>query len=308
MVPLGSQVTEQLNQLGISPELLQSKLDQLQRTPLQALTNLSAAYAQAAWAPGAGTAATKFGPEINDARVGLAPPWSNLDPMDALGTRARFIFKTYHRNRVPAHASAGGLEGLMGRTRNGAMMVRRLHRDPVLRQAFERSTALDVVRDGRTDGTVSVAAMSASARTGTTGPVPATLNDFLASMDTAILDYAKTLGVYSSTQPEVFFGEGRDLEMIPGLNEGKGGQFGESPSTSGVFGYGSGGAVTGSGGPFGAGGAPAPENGDQADGIDTRILQLKRMMDKRSQMYDLVRSVFDKYDESARTAISNMRA
>ncbi len=299
MVPLGSQVTEQLNKLGVSPELLQSNLDQLRRAPLPALSNLSAAYAQAAWAPGAGTVATKFGPEVNDARVGLAPPWSNLEPTQALGSRARYIFKTYHRDRVPMHPTAKSLDGMVGQSRNGALMVRRLHRDPVLRQAFEHTTALNVVRDGRMDGTVSVAAMTGYRPTGPSAPVPTTLNDFLAAMDTAILDYSKTLGVYSSSQPEVFFGEGKDLDMV-----GKGGQLGSSPSTSGVFGLtggtGSAGAVTGS--------LPPPENGDQALGIDTRIMQLKRMMDKRSQMYDLVRSVFDKYNEAAKTAINNMRA
>ena len=41
---------------------------------------------------------------------------------------------------------------------------------------------------------------------------------------------------------------------------------------------------------------------------DQQVLNIKRMMDKRNQMYDLIKSVFDKHNESAKTAIGNMRA
>ena len=302
MVPLGNQVTDQLHQLGISPEIIEARLGRLQRAPVNALSHLSAAYAQAA----AGSSATQFGTDISDDRVGMAPAWSNLAPSEALQSRARYVFKTYHRPRVLRHPTATGMPGLEGRQRQGTMMVRRLHRDPVLRQAFERATALEVVRDGRMDGTVSVAAMTStggSTAASTAGYVPTTMYDFLGAMDTAILEQAQKLGVYASSDPEVFFGEGRDLDLF-----GKGSQYGvPSPSTTGVFGFGSG--ATGLGGTGLDGTGPqTPEGGDQSMGLDTRVMQLKRMMDKRSQMYDIVRTVFDKSNEAARTAINNLKA
>ena len=296
MVPLGNQVTEQLNQLGISPELLQSRLGRLERAPINALSHLSAAYAQAALSTGG----DKFAAEVQDGRVGMAPAWSNLSPHEAMQTRARFVHKTYHRVRVPRHASAGNMSALTGRHQRGALMVRRLHRDPVMRQAFERSTSLQVVRDGRMDGRVSVAAMQAGQGqpSGPSGGIPNNLFGFLTAMETAVLEQAQKLGVYSSTDPEVFFGEGRDLDLY-----GKGSHYGvSSPSTTGVFGF-SNSANIGT-----ASGNVAPPTGDQSAGLDTQVMQLKRSMDKMMQMYDLVRTVFDKYNESAKTSIGNMRA
>jgi len=41
---------------------------------------------------------------------------------------------------------------------------------------------------------------------------------------------------------------------------------------------------------------------------DEQTLVIKRMMDKRHQMYDLFKNVLDKHNESARTAINIMRA
>ena len=296
MVPLGSQVTEQLNKLGISPEVLQDRLGRLQQAPVGALSNLSAAYLQASWRPGA----DKFGTDVADERVGIAPAWSNPTPDETLQQRARYVYRTYHRDRVRAHPTARNMSGLTGRRRQGALMVRRLHRDPVLRQSFERSSALQVVRDGRMDGTVSVAAMS-SGRSAT--PLyPGNTNNlygFLGAMDAAIVEYSKTLGVYSSSNPEAFFGEGRDLDLY-----GKGSQYGvPSPSTTGVFGM-----TTPGSSPVASSPTPAPVNGDQSPGLDTQVMHLKRMMDKRSQMYEIVRTVFDKYNESARTSINNLKA
>lgn len=292
MVPLGSQVTEQLNQLGIAPELLQARLGQLEGAPVNALSHLSAAYAEAAWS----TRADKFRSEVNDARVGMAPAWSNPPPREMMQTRARYIYRTYHRDLVPRHASAAAMTGLTGRNRTGTMMVRRLHRDPVLRASVERATALNIVRDGRMDGRVSVSAMTTGAQSAGLPGLPgasSNLYGFLGAMDAAIIEKSKKLGVYSSSDPEVFFGEGRDLDLF-----GKGSQYGvPSPSRTGVFGF-----TTNDGRPI------APPTGDQSMGLDTQVMELKRMMDKRSQMYDIVRTIFDKYNESARTSINNMKA
>ncbi|MEL7371666.1 MAG: hypothetical protein AAFN74_22270 [Myxococcota bacterium] len=295
MVPLGSQVTEQLNKLGIAPELLQSRLSGLQKAPVDALSNLSAAYAQTA----STSSVSKFGPDVSDNRVGMSPAWSNPPPKEAMRERARYIYRTYHRDQVPLHASARDMSGLVGRQRRGAMMVRKLHRDPATRRSFEHATALQVVRDGRMDGRVSVSAMTAPSQSSSSSRIPNNLFGMLSAMDTEILNYAKELGVYSSSAPEAFMGDGRSLDMLTG---GAGNQFGvPSPSTSGVFG------MTGVGGTS-SGPNPAPVNGDQSQGLDTRILQLRRMMDKKSQMIDIVRTTFDKGNEAAKTAIGNMRA
>ena len=290
MIPLGSQVTEQLNKLGVSPELLQDRIGQLHQAPINALSHLSAAYAQAA-----SKSTSKYSADVNDARVGIAPAWSNPAPMEAMSDRARFIVQNYFRERVPLHPSARKLDDLkQGRRRRGAAMVRRLHRDPAMRKSFEHSTALEVVKDGRLDGTVTVSAMTAGRSATPLSPgLTGNLYSFLGAMDTAVLDYAKQLGVYSSSSPDAFFGSGETLDLY-----GKGSQYGvSSPSTTGVFGMSGPGTVGGT-----------PTTGDQSSGLDTKIMQLQRMMTKRTEMYDAVRTVFDKYNESARTSINNMKA
>ncbi len=40
---------------------------------------------------------------------------------------------------------------------------------------------------------------------------------------------------------------------------------------------------------------------------DEQTIVIKRMMDKRNQMYDLLKNVLDKHSESANTAIDSMR-
>jgi hypothetical protein len=67
----------------------------------------------------------------------------------------------------------------------------------------------------------------------------------------------------------------------------------------------------GKGGKFGMGGATGPFGG--ADGgqgsspsIDVETMKLKRMIDKRSQMFDMLRQIIDKYNETAKGIIQSI--
>ncbi len=63
-----------------------------------------------------------------------------------------------------------------------------------------------------------------------------------------------------------------------------------------------------SGRPLGLGAAeslPAAAAGDGS--VDEGTLRLKRLMDKREQMYDIYNKMYDKYNQAARTAVDAIR-
>ncbi len=75
------------------------------------------------------------------------------------------------------------------------------------------------------------------------------------------------------------------------------GQTGQTGGTGGK-GKGGGGLVGGQGGPDGNQSSPS---------IDVETMKLKRMIDKRSQMFDMLRQIIDKYNQTAKGIIDSMR-
>ncbi len=90
-------------------------------------------------------------------------------------------------------------------------------------------------------------------------------------------------------------------------NEAPGGMFG------GLFGNMFGGGLFGNmfGGGAGAGaGVPgiggSTGGGNDAPSIDVETMKLKRMIDKRSQMFDMLRQIIDKYNQTAKSMIDSI--
>ena len=55
-------------------------------------------------------------------------------------------------------------------------------------------------------------------------------------------------------------------------------------------------------GPFGQ----LSGSGNQSPSIDVETMKLKRLIDKRSQMFDMLRQIIDKYNETAKNMIQSM--
>ncbi|MBI2376422.1 MAG: hypothetical protein HYV07_20675 [Deltaproteobacteria bacterium] len=64
------------------------------------------------------------------------------------------------------------------------------------------------------------------------------------------------------------------------------------------------GNIKGGGGEGGAGGAGG--KGDSAPSIDVETLKLQRMVTKRQQMFDMLKAIIDKYNETAKGVIQSM--
>ena len=62
----------------------------------------------------------------------------------------------------------------------------------------------------------------------------------------------------------------------------------------------------GGGGVPGAGTSGSGAGGDSSPSIDVETMKLKRLIDKRSQMFDMLRQIIDKYNETAKNIIQSI--
>ena len=287
MVALGNRVSEQLARLGIPAEQVGAQLGSLSPAKLAALSSdLNVAFGAQA------LATNKFAGDVQDSRWNIASALSNPTPRESLRDRGVFARGTYYQARTPRHPSARSpFEGLLGKyTKTGTIMARKLHMDAAARQSFEKQSALTVVRDGRADGAVSVSAMTSSGPA-SSGGTPQSFWDMFNAMDQAVLAEAARLGSAASAGAELY---------------GSTGGVGSSGAPSGYLG----GLSSGQDAYFGSSSTylNGTSDSDSQGSTDEQVLVVKRMMDKRNQMYDLFKSVLDKHNESAKTAIGNMRA
>lgn len=292
MVALGNRVSEQLSRLGIPAEMMGAQLGNLSPAKLAALSNdLRVSFGAAA------LAGNKFMGETQDARWNIAPALYNPTPKESARDRGAYIRPSYYRARAPRHETARDpFPGLLNKyTKRGVIMSRMLHRDPVAKKAFERQAGLQIIPDGRTDGAVSVAvsAMNAGGSSGVPsgGGVPASFWDLFMQMDQSVMAEAARLGNIATAGADIY----GTTAYATGGNPG------------GYYGGMGGSGAGGTDGYFASGGfSPTGEN--SVGSTDEQVLVIKRMMDKRNQMYDLFKNVLDKHNESAKTAIGNMRA
>lgn len=282
---LGQNVSEQLNNLGIPQEVMVGRLARLDRSSLARLSRLNNGFTAVA---GPAVRTNKFTRKVDDARVDIPKAWSNPTPSQSRRVRGSFAAPTYYIGQpLTQHESANNPFPALfdpGR-RLGAMMAIRLQNDPIMRQAFERGSQLMYVDDGRTDGAVSVSAMTAAPHAATPGGSPQNMFDIFMAMDEAIMREAASIGLGVSGAADLIFGGNPDS-----------GGYGSLAGAEGIIRRG---MVTASSA------EPEPTN-DQS--VDLMTFRLKRLMDKRQQAYDLYRSVFDKNNEAAKTSINNMRA
>lgn len=278
---LGSNATEQLNKLGIPQDVVVGQMQKLDRSSLARLSRLGNGFGR--MAIGESVRVNKFSRQVKDARQDVPKAWANPSPSQVLKTRGPFVEGTYYQERPEIHPSANDpMPALFNRhRRHGAVMVQRLLGDDITLKAFERATQLEVVNDGRRDGAVSVSAMTGNAAASSGyGVPPQTMFDVLMQMDEAIMKEAASLGLGVTGASDWLF-SGDTVGSSNGSSS-----YGMNDNTA-----------TGS-----------QASDDNASSVDLMTFELKRLMDKKTQAYDLVRSVFDKHNEAAKQAINNMKA
>lgn len=291
MVALGNRVSEQLSRLGVPAELVGAQLGNLSPAKLAALGNdLQVAFGQAA------LVGNKFLGDTQDARWNIPQAFVNPTPRESARDRGVYVRRAYFRQRVARHPSARDpFPALLDKySKQGVVMSRFLSRDPVARKRFEKQAALTVVPDGRADGAVSVHAMTSGGdrAAASSGGVPQSFWDMFMQMDQAVMAEATRIGNTATAGADIYGSSGSAAATAAA---GPAGYFG------GMGGIGE--------GYFSSGSTSLTARGEDGSpgSTDEQVLVLKRMMDKRNQMYDLFKSVLDKHNESAKTAINNMR-
>lgn len=290
MMQLGDAVQARLNQLGISPEAL-AQLGGVSEQRLAALSERIDINFETA-DPLSGN---KYSGTVQDGRWNIGKPMGVLDPQASKQERGAYASGTYYEARPSGHPSAEDLFSALldPETQAGAMFARGLQTNDQLRQRFEHQAALHVVPDGRADGMVSVSALTAPSGSGglTGGGSSQTFFDLLNQMDQAIMEEASRLGGMMTAGSDMY------------------GWTRASQPSQGVSGFSADGPFSGGDSYFGGGTPPVgSEATDSAQGVDEMTLEIKRLMDKRNQMYDITKSVFDKYNDAAKVAIQNMKA
>lgn len=319
MVEVGRKVGDLLGQLGSSAEVLEKSLGSLSKTSLARLQNLKLAYGSAA------LESNKFAKTTADGRANIPPFCHNPNPANAMKERAAFLGGTYAQE--PEHERSKNtdpLPGLMNaKTRRRTELSMLVQSEESVRNRFEKIAGGQVVPDGRVDGTISMmtpqvrgaresiaresgaSGMATSALTsGGAGPVGNKPNVYalLMAMDQAVLDEAQRMrpGADQFWELDVGVGSLSDEEETQyrlGMNDED--EEGESSSA----------LMSRRGMDAGLGTKDLLNAQDQGgESVDTGTLRLKRLNDKREQMYDLYNKMNDKYNQSAKAAIDNLRA
>ena len=320
MQVLGTQIREQLGRLGIAPETLDARLKELSTGGLERLKSLETLDAQAT------LSRNRFSGELKDARSDMPEAFSNPPPRHSRASIEPFIHQTYAQDASPTHASADDpWPHLLSPNRHeAATMGLALQRRPELRESVGTSLGAMIADDGRADGIITVQRGpqpgSPGAPRAPVSPPTAPTRDYrnasiweiMLAMDQAILEQAAALGVGSGSTS----GDAGTVDMMQAMglwsltpDEG-------DPSEWMAFGQ------AGSAGTSAAGQAgfpePAPDPGlgaptgtvgpeNQNSGTDVEIMNLKRQIDKKTQMMELYSQTIDKFDQSANNIITNMK-
>jgi hypothetical protein len=309
MVEVGRKVGDLLGQLGsASAEVLEKSLGSLSKTSLARLQNLKLAYGTAA------LEANKFGKVTADGRANIPPPGFNPHPTQAMKERAVFLGATYAQEpEIERARSTDPLPGLMNaKTKRRTELSMLVQQEASVRSRFEKIAGGQVVTNGRVDGTISMmtpqvagvsGGMATSALTGGGGPAGGKPNVYamLMAMDQAVLDEAQRMRPGASQFWELDVGVGSLSEEESQYQLGRDDEDEEGESSSALM------AKRAMDAGLGVKDLLQPKD-QGGESVDTGTLRLKRLNDKREQMYDLYNKMNDKYNQSAKAAIDNMRA
>lgn len=310
-----------LGRLGGTGAVLDQQLAGLSKAPLAALKQLKVAYGAAL------VEANKYAKTIADARTNLPPFGTNPLPKAARLALAATLQQTYFEAPKTEHPSASDpLRALLDAKKSrGAKLCHLLQTNASVRAKFEKIAGGVVALDGRVDGTVSMrpagpkGATAVATSAMTTSGMPSSpsrdqVYQYLSAMDAAVMKAAAEVQAAQAQQNGTYDTDSSAFDTGAFSSLGKGSllgkpldssdeeseedEDGESPVKMQSLAMD---ASTGLGEKLNT-----AQMGNNS--VDTSTLQLKRLMDKRDQMYELYRQTVDKYGQSATKAIDAMRA
>lgn len=317
-------VGDLFGQLGVNAEVLQGRLGEIAKTSLKRLENLKTAYGTAA------LEANKFGKGVTDGRANIPPFLWNPQPAKAKTDREAFLSGTYFQDPGTAGStSSDPFPGLMNaKTKRRTELAMLVQGEESVRSRFEKIAGGSVVLDGRMDGKISMldaatakqlaAQQAASEKSGVSvgaltsgggggygnGPLSqnSNLTNLLMSMDAAVMEEARNMAPGASQNQfwELDVGVG---SLLSGDDDSASSQFGreeDEEQEENAFPSMRRSAIVGPHAEL----APQSQGGES---VDTGTLRLKRLLDKRDQMYDIVNKVYEKFNSAANAAINNLK-
>jgi hypothetical protein len=345
MAQLSPGVTDLLGKLGVSAELLNRQIGQLQNAPINTLKDLRVAYAKA------NAEGNRFTQSVSDSRINLPPFLYNPPPRESFGQLQGSVRLTYHRAREARHPSSrmAIMRLANERTARAAKLQRLINTDLAVRSRFEKIAGGIVVLDGRMDGTITMrtkeaaaaqsasssysSGVSSSALTGAAtdgvgqnsmffppGIPLDNIYDMLNGLDQAILQQAASLRPGAGAFAPLGYGD--LLTLDPSTNNSTNGSGNVDPNAlllaNGIDPVDpnntqQGGSMYSSGDSSDSGALTAADPattktaGTSNESVDLGAARLEQFMQKRDQMYDLVRQIFTAYNQNAQKAIDNMK-
>lgn len=319
MVKVDARLGELFGQLGISTQSIEAQARGLSG---QRLAKLENSYAQA-------LGSTKWLQDLKPSSPSMVPFGYVPSPDEVKARLSAMVGGLYGGGGdvfAPHPSVDHPLQLAFTRRRQAMVMNRRIEQDASFRERLGPHLGGQVVAHGRYDGGVTVQRMrSHGAGSGWAPGAPSgnpyaggsTVWDLFMQMDAAVLGQASSMGSYES---------GVGWLNIYGDADGWGGSGYESPGYN-AFGM-SMASNTSRSNPLdrlidpnlalqNASRIPSTSLTGPAVGVqspnpdstsDTATLRLERLMRKRSEMYDLYKNIWSKYNESAKTAIDNLRA
>ncbi len=244
--------------------------------------------------------------EALDARKDFPPQGYNPPPSEMRAKRRVSLSKTYSRPSVVRHPSARDPFTPLKNpeTRRSAMMQRLLNTNALVRDGFERAVGAKLVRNGRTDGVLTLAETPPGEIGVAKGAMGSGISqqsfyDALAAMDAAVMRQAAELAELQAQN-----GAGGD----PGGTAGSylGMPFG--PGMPMFSAWGGEDQMDGLGASLGglasnvAGEATGP-----GGSVDVATQKLSLSVQRMNQMYSLIGSMYTKYNESGGQAVNNIK-
>lgn len=244
--------------------------------------------------------------EALDARKDLPPQGFNPSPAEVRARRRATLAKTYARPQVRRHPSAHDPFTRLRdpATRRSAMLQRLVSTDGLVRASFERAVGAKLVRDGRTDGILTLVEtppgeIGVSKGAMSSGITPQSFYDMLAGMDAQVMRMAAEVAAMQAQRGAggsagVSSGSFLGMPFGPGLPmfDAWGGEdlMGGLGASLGALASNVAGVTEGSG-----------------NSVDVAVQKVSLAIQRMNQMYSLIGSMYSKYNESGSQAVNNIK-
>lgn len=303
MIESGRRVGDLLQKLGLPAEAMNARLGDVLRKSGGSIERLRLGFGRAA-------EPNKFTHGFVDARVEI-PPAGYVPPPSTFRARKGAEFeKTYGSapRSIAAKSSTSFLALLDPKRMQAAKLTRLVQINARVRETFEKVAGGQVLLDGRCDGKLSmVESGGTNVKTSAMSAPPGkeTIYKLFMYLDAEVLKQAQAMRPGLGQSPDLDMGYGSAASAGSTSSRYRSDDEDEEDAED-------------RGQVLGLSSRPLYPSVDTLDllhakeanttSVDEATLRLKRLSDKREHMYDVYRQAMDKYNQSARAAVDNLKA